>query len=102
MCGYVDRSFLRRPKGIWRKTARITGVIEKGDLDSGAPWGAVGVRYLVGETLMFGVLLIFVLLIALAVCVPNCWQRRRWGFIPSTVAGVLLVVAVTLVFTDQL
>ena len=51
---------------------------------------------------MFEVFLVFGLLIALAMCVPNCWQKRRWGFIPGAVCGVLLVVAVTLVFTNTI
>jgi hypothetical protein len=50
---------------------------------------------------MFGIL-VFMLLLALVVCVPNVWQRRRWGFIPGAVCSVLLIVAVTLVFTDTI
>lgn len=58
--------------------------------------------FYVAEAPMFEVFLVFGLLIALAMCVPNCWQKRRWGFIPGAVCGVLLVVAVTLVFTNTI
>lgn len=51
---------------------------------------------------MIGILVMFALLITLVGCLPNWWHARRWGYVPSAMAGVLLVVAVTMVFTGHL
>ena len=51
---------------------------------------------------MLGMLLIFVLLVALAVCLPNWFEHRRWGLVPSVVSGILLVAAVAMVFLGRL
>ena len=51
---------------------------------------------------MAGILTMAGLLIALVGCLPTWWHARRWGYAPSATAGVLLVVAVTMVFTGNL
>lgn len=51
---------------------------------------------------MIGILVMSGLLIVLIACLPGWWHARRWGYMPSATAGVLLVVAVTMVFTGNL
>ncbi len=51
---------------------------------------------------MIGILVMSVLLVALVASLPGWWHARRWGYMPSATAGVLLVVAVTMVFTGNL
>lgn len=51
---------------------------------------------------MIGIFVMSVLLIALVGCLPSWWHARRWGYGPSATAGVLLVIAVTMVFTGNL
>ena len=46
---------------------------------------------------MFGFILIFVLLMVFAMCLPYCWQGRRWGILSSAVSVALVGAAMTLV-----
>jgi len=51
---------------------------------------------------MLGILLMFVLLMAVVLSLPYWWHARRWGYVPSAVAGVLLMVTVSMVFNNAL
>jgi hypothetical protein len=50
-------------------------------------------------TPMLGILVMFSLLVVLVGCLPSWWHAQRWGYVPSCTAGILLVAAVTMVFT---
>ena len=72
-----------------------------GGIVIGVPFWHVVCRFS-GEILMIGIFVMSVLLIALVGCLPSWWHARRWGYGPSATAGVLLVIAVTMVFTGNL
>lgn len=51
---------------------------------------------------MLGIFAMFVSLAILVGCLPNWWHARRWGYFPSAMGGMMLVVALTMVFTGRL
>jgi len=50
---------------------------------------------------MLGAAILFVLIVAVIAFWPDWWMRSRWGYVPSTVAGILLIVTVALLFTNR-
>ena len=51
---------------------------------------------------MLGTFVMFAALVIRVGCLPSWWHARRWGYVPSAMGGVILVVAVTMVFTGHL
>jgi hypothetical protein len=54
------------------------------------------------ETKMLGTILLIILILLLIGAIPNWGYSRGWGYGPSGIVGVILIVVVVLLLADRI
>lgn len=59
-------------------------------------------QILLGEAMSLGTLLLIVLVLLLVGVIPSWPHSRSWGYMPSSVLGIVLIIVLILLVTGRL